>query len=227
MLKALLFDLDGTLLPMDEKKFTDLYFSLICKKLQPYGYEPEKLIKTVATGTRLMVKNDGTKTNAQAFWDNFESVYGTEAKKHEALFDEFYISDFKKTKIACGENLEAAKIVEHAKAAGFKVILASNPLFPKNGFLTRAAFTGLCEKHFDYMSDYENSHYAKPNHEYFLEILKNNGLNADEVFLFGNSETEDIAPATAARIKSFTVKGDCLCFDDYIRALSEIQPTAI
>lgn len=29
MLKAVLFDLDGTLLPMDEKEFTEYYFGLL------------------------------------------------------------------------------------------------------------------------------------------------------------------------------------------------------
>ena len=34
MLKAILFDLDGTLLPMNEEEFTKGYFKLLCKKWQ-------------------------------------------------------------------------------------------------------------------------------------------------------------------------------------------------
>ncbi len=32
MIKAILFDLDGTLLPMDQENFTTSYFKLLAKK---------------------------------------------------------------------------------------------------------------------------------------------------------------------------------------------------
>lgn len=38
MIKAILFDLDGTVLPMNEEEFTKGYFGLLCKKLVSYGY---------------------------------------------------------------------------------------------------------------------------------------------------------------------------------------------
>ena len=41
--KAVLFDLDGTLLPMDQDAFTKGYFKLLAKKLSPHGYEPEPI----------------------------------------------------------------------------------------------------------------------------------------------------------------------------------------
>ena len=81
------FDLDGTLLPMDEKKFTECYFGLLCKKLAPLGYEAENLVKTVWGGTKLMVKNNGELSNEQVFWNCFSTVYGENAQKHKAVFD--------------------------------------------------------------------------------------------------------------------------------------------
>ena len=47
MLKAVLFDLDGTLLPMDQDAFVEGYFGLLARKMIPYGYEPEKLVKAI------------------------------------------------------------------------------------------------------------------------------------------------------------------------------------
>ena len=44
MKKAILFDLDGTLLPMDEEKFTKYYFSMLCEITAPLGYKPEDLV---------------------------------------------------------------------------------------------------------------------------------------------------------------------------------------
>ena len=57
--KAILFDLDGTLLPMDNNVFVKGYFKELAKKLSPIGLEPDKLIETVWAGTKAMVKNDG------------------------------------------------------------------------------------------------------------------------------------------------------------------------
>ena len=39
MIKTILFDLDGTLLPMDQEVFTKSYFAELAKKLAPYEYE--------------------------------------------------------------------------------------------------------------------------------------------------------------------------------------------
>ena len=71
MIKAILFDLDGTLLPMDQDEFTKGYFKLLAAKLAPYGYEPKTLIDTVWAGTAAMVKNTGAQTNEAAFWERF------------------------------------------------------------------------------------------------------------------------------------------------------------
>ena len=67
-MKTVLFDLDGTLLPMDQDEFIKAYFGGIATKLAPYGYEPDKLIKGIWTGTKAMVMNDGAMTNEERFW---------------------------------------------------------------------------------------------------------------------------------------------------------------
>ena len=219
-LKAVFFDLDGTLLPMDEKKFTECYFGLLCKKLAPLGYEAENLVKTVWGGTKLMVKNNGELSNEQVFWNCFSTVYGENAQKHKAVFDELYVSDFKNTKAVCGENAEAKAIIAESKKAGLKIVLATNPLFPERGLLTRAAFIGLEKSDFDYISSYEISHYSKPNPNYYVELLKNNNLSANEVLFFGNSEEEDIKPATAAGIKAVKVNGEKLTLEQFLSALN-------
>ena len=46
-LTTVLFDLDGTLLPMDRDVFVKDYFGRLARKLAPYGYEPKKLIEAV------------------------------------------------------------------------------------------------------------------------------------------------------------------------------------
>ena len=59
MIKAILFDLDGTLLKMDQEDFIKAYFGGLAKKLAPYGYDPQALINAVWQGTKAMQANDG------------------------------------------------------------------------------------------------------------------------------------------------------------------------
>ena len=58
--KAVLFDLDGTLLPMDQDQFVMSYFMGLAKWLAPKGYEPGKLKEVFWAGVAAMVKNDGS-----------------------------------------------------------------------------------------------------------------------------------------------------------------------
>ena len=130
-IKAVFFDLDGTLLPMDQAVFTKAYFGGMAKKLAPYGYESEKLIKSIWLGSEAMVKNDGKATNEEAFWKKFSEIYGNGVRDDESIFESFYNEDFDRVKEVCGFNPKAAEAVAQVKDMGLRTILATNPLFPK------------------------------------------------------------------------------------------------
>ena len=48
MITTVLFDLDGTLLPFEQDDFVKIYFSELCRKLAPMGYEPQHTVKSVS-----------------------------------------------------------------------------------------------------------------------------------------------------------------------------------
>ena len=212
MIKAVLFDLDGTLLPMNEEEFTKGYFALLYRCVMPFGYEKDKFIGTVLKGTHFMRQNDGQCSNEEAFWKCFVSVYGADKLKDKAIFDKFYLTDFAKTQAFCGENSKAKEIVEYCKKKYERLILASNPLFPKEAMEWRLKFAGLSPEDFDYISDYANSSYSKPNPKFLQELLDKNGLKPEEVVYFGNSEIEDGKPAKELGIKVYMV-GDYIVED--------------
>ncbi len=112
MIKTVLFDLDGTLLPMDYEKFMKMYFKGLVKKASIRNYEPNKLIDSVWKGTYAMVKNDGSKLNEEVFWDVFKSIYGEEALKDKDLFDSYYYEEFKECKACCGFEEKVKEILE-------------------------------------------------------------------------------------------------------------------
>ncbi len=205
MLKAIFFDLDGTLLPMNEDEFTRLYFDLISEKVKLLGYEKEKLIACIWQGTKLMYKNDSDKTNEEVFWKYFTEVYGIDKLKDKVIFDDFYLNEFKQTEKICGKNPFAQSIIKYAKKIVEKVILTTNPIFPLNGIKTRMEMVGLKSDDFDYITSYENSYHCKPSPKYFQDVLTKFDLKSDEVILFGNNDIEDYLCAKEIGIKCYLV----------------------
>ena len=188
---TVLFDLDGTLLPMELEEFTNTYFALLAKKAAPFGYEPKPLVAAVWKGTKAMVKNDGSELNCSRFWEVFSQEMGRESLKLREPFDEFYAKEFHGAKTATWENP-----------------LAKNSLFPAVGVNTRLSWVGLSLSDFSYVTTYENSSYCKPNPDYFGEILEKTGKQPEECLMVGNDADEDLA-ALEREIDVFLTT-DCL-----------------
>ena len=191
-IKAVVFDLDGTLLPMDQSLFMKAYFGGLAKKLAPRGYDPEKLVKAIMLGSQAMVQNDGKKTNEEVFWDKFSEIFGEDVRKDEPDFEEYYYEDFDKVSDSCGYNPEAAVAVAKIKDMGLRVALGTNPLFPSIATEKRTRWAGLDVSDFEFYTTYENSYFCKPNLHYYEEILKKLNLACEEVLMVGNDVDEDL-----------------------------------
>lgn len=196
MIDTVLFDLDGTLLPMDQDRFLNAYMGLLSKYMAHYDYEPQKLVKTVWKGTGVMIANDGSKTNEQAFWDFFRSVYGPRADTDLPLFEEFYATEFAHARTACGFAPEAAELIAWLKERGIRCILATNPLFPQVATVQRIRWAGLDPADFELVTTYENSGFCKPNPDYYRQILRQIGAEPEQCLMVGNDAREDMAAET-------------------------------
>lgn len=208
MIKNILFDLDGTLLPMDQEKFTRSYFRGLAAKLAPLGYEPEKLVDGIWQATYAVIKNDGSRTNEEMFWQQFAVIFGDRVFADRPVFDEYYRVEFQGVKDDCGFNPAAAETVKRLKAAGYRVILATNPIFPSVATESRIRWAGLEPEDFELYTTYENSHYCKPNPLYYREILDKLSLDAAESLMVGNDVEEDMV-AKELGMSVFLLK-DCL-----------------
>ena len=121
MITTILFDLDGTLLPMDQEVFVKEYLGRMAKKLAPQGYDPDLLVKGIWKGTGAMVKNDGSKSNEEVFWSVFNAVMGKDCQKDEELFLEYYRNEFQEVRHACGFDSRAAQAISEIKSSSFLI----------------------------------------------------------------------------------------------------------
>ena len=207
--KVILFDLDGTLLPMDQDIFVKTYFGLLAKKMAPYGYEPNGFYKAIWSGVSAMVKNTGETSNEEAFWADFASIYGEESRQHLPVFEEFYTVDFQQVQSVCGFNPESDKTIKALKNKGFRLGLATNPLFPAVATESRIRWAGLDKDDFEIRTTYENSCHCKPNPAYYKDILQELGVKPEECLMVGNDVSEDMIAETLG-MKVFLLTNDLI-----------------
>ena len=211
-LRCVLFDLDGTLLPMDQEEFTKAYFHLLAKKLAPRGYESKALVDAIWAGTAAMVKNDGRFSNEEAFWQRFTQIYGPKVQEDKPVFEEFYANEFQNARTACGFNPRAAETVAAIRSMGYQVALATNPIFPAVATESRIRWAGLKPADFTLYTTYENSTHCKPNPAYFRDVAESLHLAPESCLMVGNDALEDTAAAQVG-MKVFLLT-DCLINKD-------------
>ncbi len=195
-IKAVLFDLDGTLLPMDQNVFLKAYFGGLAKRLAPLGYDPKKIIESIWQGSAAMVENNGEKTNEEVFWNRFSEIYGKDAREDEPYFEAYYREDFDAVKSVCGYNPDAVRAVKSIKSLGLRVALATNPLFPRIATEKRIKWAGVDVLDFELVTTYENSCFCKPNPKYYKNILERMNLLPYETLMVGNDVSDDMIART-------------------------------
>ena len=191
-LKAVLFDLDGTLLPMDQDVFVKTYFKGLAKALAPHGYDPKELVGAIWQGTEEKIHNDGNENNETVFWNSFCNHYGEDAKKDIPHFDRFYREEFDKVQEVCQSHPMAKEIVQYLNDKNILTVLATNPIFPTIATEKRMGWAGLSPDDFSYYTTYENCRYAKPNLNYYRDILEKLNLSPEECVMVGNDVADDM-----------------------------------
>ncbi len=168
------------------------YFKTLSFRLAPLGYDPERLVKTIWRGTGAMIMNDGVKSNEQVFWDIFLSEFGVEAKADMSQFEEYYKTDFDRVRQVCGFDEKVPEAIKTLKANGYRLVVATNPIFPEIAVDARLSWAGLNVNDFEFCTTYENSNYCKPNPKYYLSILDHIGLRPEECLMVGNDVSDDM-----------------------------------
>ena len=193
MYKNFLFDLDGTLLPMDMKYFIELYVAAFCKCLAPVTkIESKPLMDSIWASVAQMARNDGDCLNETVFWRTMNSRCKRDMRVFSDNFDSFYRGEFSVCRAATKVQPLSRITVDYIKQHGGNIIVATNPVFPKSATYTRINWAGLNPNDFSYITTYDNSSACKPNLNYFEEICSVCGIHPEESLMIGNDVDEDM-----------------------------------
>ncbi|WP_273169591.1 HAD family hydrolase [Dubosiella newyorkensis] len=191
MLNTILFDLDGTLLPMDLDEFIQYYFKAITKTMAS-SFDSKRLIHSIWNGTQAMLENNGQKTNEDVFWDRMQQEYGQEIIHTKSDFERFYQNEFQSIQHVCPKNEQVAALIEQLKKENLTLLIATNPIFPAIATFSRVRWAGLDPADFKTITTYENSHACKPNLLYYEELIKIYDLDPETCLMVGNNVEEDM-----------------------------------
>ena len=190
--KYILFDLDGTLLNLDTDELVSRYFKTMTEFLIKNGYDAEKIIAGIQSGTYAMIKNDGSITNEEALAQAFIKSYPCDINDFNNLMNRYYTEEFDKIKSIVTYEEETKLMITKLKENGYKLILATNPLFPRIATLKRISWAGLSSDDFEIITTYEKEYFSKPNTKYYESIINRINVKPNDCIMVGNDAEEDM-----------------------------------
>lgn len=192
MINTVLFDLDGTLLPLDMEKFTEIYFyqmGLVFHDL----IDPKLLVKNIWIATETMVQSLDQQTNEVNFMKKFGELVGEDVLPiYQQRFMEFYDEGFLKVKNSIFDVPAIKESVAILKQKGYEMVIATNPLFPEKAIHHRIRWAGFQPEDFKYITSYERNHFCKPQLQFYHELLKETGKVPEQCLMVGNDVQEDM-----------------------------------
>lgn len=204
-LKAILFDLDGTLIDVDLKRFVPEYLKLLASTVS-HLVRQSKFISKLLIASEAVNKNDGSKTNEEVFETTFFPSIGYTREEINPLFDKFYEDDFSKLRQYTRQKPAARRVMEYVFKKGYIVVIATTPLLPETAMRQRLQWAGVADFQYRLITTIENSSSNKPNLSYYQSILDYIDIPSEECLMVGD-EAKDMVAANLG-IKTYLVKSD-------------------
>lgn len=199
MIKAVLFDMDDTLLDINLMAFMTTYIADVSRLMHAISGKPTASFGVPFAQCYLAMGNpkraDGL-TNAELFGQTFERYTGIPLLD-PAISDALtcYETDIlpsRKDGIVMAHPMEGGlAALEKCQDLGLKVALATNPSFTRTCIGVRMEWAGIKDVPFERVSYMQNSTRLKPKARYYQEFISALGLAPEECLMVGNDAKRD------------------------------------
>ncbi|MDH4139545.1 MAG: HAD family hydrolase [Coriobacteriia bacterium] len=208
-MRAILFDLDGTLLDIDMGRFLMRYFdalSEVIAGLVPAG-DLESSVNAVSEATEAMVKPHPGRTNKEVFRDEYVERTGIDIDEHADAFARFYEERFPLLGDGLGPSPGAHDALAKAESLGLRVAIATNPIFPLRAIEHRLTWAGIATDRPHVITAYESMHACKPLGDYYRETARMLDVPPEECMMVGDDAILDMAAGDVGMATFYTGSG--------------------
>lgn len=224
---TLLLDLDDTLLDTNLQAFMPAYFQALSKHMSSHA-APEVMLRALLAGVNLMNENeDPTRTLEEIFDADFYGKLGASKKDLIHLIEEFYDNIFPQLAQHTRQRPDAVPFVEWALSCGYRLAIATDPLFPRKATYHRLRWAGFDPERFELVSTFEHFHFTKNHPAYYAEVLGRLGWPEGSVLMVGNDVARDLMPAHRLGLKTFFVDGESASVPEFVAGqgrLADLRP---
>lgn len=208
MTLTLLLDLDDTLLDTNLESFVPAYFQALSQHLQGYC-SGGRVTRALIAGMNAMNANeDPRRTLKSVFEDEFYPRLGIRKETVADALDDFLRRVLPGLADLTQPRPEAIRFVEWAESVGYRLAIATDPLFFREAVEERLRWAGLDSDQFALISTADDFHFTKSHPAYFAELLGRLGWQEGPVLMAGNDLNRDIVPARRLGLKTFLVETD-------------------
>ncbi len=193
-IKAILFDLDGTLIRVQMSKYIPRYIdglAIYCSDL----VKPKKFHQAMLDSIRILIQHggDGLQTNEQRVFSTLQHQLAIPENQLRQCFDQFRCEGMAEMKDLVQPIPLAREIIEECRQLDVPLVLATNSVFPAFMIEARLQWGALDDSLFCHLTSFENSCYCKPHVGYFREISEHLGIAAEDCLMVGNDTSHDLA----------------------------------
>src|SRR5918996_55582 len=219
---TLLLDLDDTLLDTDLETFVPAYFQALSQHMAAH-VPPNAMLRALVNGVTLMNENeDPTRTLQEVFETHFYPDLGISKEAVSDVIEEFYDDVFPTLAGHTRVRPDAAELIEWALGRGFRVAIATDPLFPRKATHHRVRWAGLDPDGLELISTFDHFHFSKTHPAYYAEVLGRLGWPDGPVLMVGNDITRDLLPAHRLGLATYLIDGESASIPDFVAGCGKL-----
>lgn len=204
---TLLIDLDGTLLGAHTKRLHWYFITAFVRSLKQLGFNVIKSL-SILHKLKLSMRGPVHQMNGISNWDKatayFSQLAGLSESESRQKLNEMSLQCFMHARPSLYALKDAQEFVQWAKKH-YRLILATNPLWPAAAVEYRLGIAGIDPSNFEFITHAENMSSCKPNVQYYHELKLKLQLVPNECLMIGNDEKKD-GPAREIGVEVIIIK---------------------
>ena len=192
-IQAVFFDLDGTLIDVDMHQFIPGYLRRLTDYMRDQ-VSPTRAIQALHSAVAAMFANtDADRTLESILLEVLDVELSISPQRYAECLKRFYQNDLEALRPLVTGHPLSSQLIESSLGRGWKVVLATNPIFPRVVIDARLTWGELDGEAFHHVTAYETAHFCKPSPSFFEELLCQLQLPAEACLMVGNDTLHDLS----------------------------------